>query len=201
MYKVFINDRAIVLTDNYDDYQSSYDTLFIHFASRPALYESVEVLRESDVVNKLCVFTDNLEEVWDDFCNNYNTIRAAGGVVINDNKVLMILKNGYWDLPKGKIEGAESTEDAAKREVTEECGLKNLTITKELDTTYYLFQDNGNTTLKKTQWYEMSSDAEGPLKGDEKEGITEVKWMDAGTWAIEKNKSYPSVVKMLDLFF
>ena len=31
-------------------------------------------------------------------------IKAAGGIVIKDDKILFIKKNGRWDLPKGKME-------------------------------------------------------------------------------------------------
>ena len=42
------------------------------------------------------------------------------------NEILLIYRNGVWDLPKGKIEFGESYEDAALREVAEETGVKNL---------------------------------------------------------------------------
>ena len=43
------------------------------------------------------------------------------------NEILLIFRNGVWDLPKGgKIEYNESYEDAALREVSEETGVKNL---------------------------------------------------------------------------
>ena len=201
MYKVFINDRAIVLTDKYEDYRSSYDTLFIEYLSKTALIECVTLLKESSILKELCVHTKDLEKLWTDFKENYKLIKAAGGVVTKNNKVLMILKNGHWDLPKGKMDGEETAEIAAKREVSEECGLNSLEIKKELDTTYYLFQDNGNLVLKKTKWFEMSSDSDGPLKGDAKEGITEVKWVDAGEWEALKKNSYPSVANILSSFF
>jgi 8-oxo-dGTP pyrophosphatase MutT (NUDIX family) len=189
------------LTDKYEDYGSSYDTLYIDYLSKEALFDSVILVRDSDVVKKLIVHAENLNELWNDFCKHYKFVEAAGGIVLHDNKVLMIKKNGHWDLPKGKIDGSESTEDAAKREVSEECGLKDLSITSPLDTTYYMFQENSHTVLKKTSWFNMTSKSEGPLKGDEKEGITEVKWVDATEWEQKKSQSYPSVNKLLASIF
>ena len=53
-------------------------------------------------INKeLKIITDN----WDDFCAKYILIQAAGGLVYNSkNQLLMIFRNGKWDLPKGKLE-------------------------------------------------------------------------------------------------
>ena len=50
-------------------------------------------------------------------------IYASGGVVFNNNKLLMIYRNGFWDLPKGKMEINESELDCAVREVEEEGGV------------------------------------------------------------------------------
>ena len=201
MYKVFINDRAIVLTDNFGDYKSTYDTLYIQYSSREGFFDSIALLRDSDVVNQLVVHSNDLESLWSEFKSHYKLIEAAGGIVLRDNKVLMILKNDHWDLPKGKIDGSESLEEAAKREVTEECGLSGLTIENEMDTTYYIFQENSHAVLKKTVWFKMKSDSDGPLKGDAKEGITEVLWVDADDWKNKQSKSYPSVINLLSSVF
>lgn len=201
MYKVFINDRSIELTDKFEDYSSSYDTLFIHFASEQALFESIDLLTASDVVKKLVVYHNELEKLWEIFTNHYKCIVAAGGLVIKDSKVLMIYKNGFWDLPKGKIDGSESPEEAAKREVSEECGLTSLSVGETLPISYYLFKENDNWLLKKTHWFTMNSDTDGPLVGDKNEGITEVKWMDQSSWEEAKNKSYSSVIQMLSSVF
>ena len=52
-------------------------------------------------------------------------IFASGGVIFNNEKLLMIYRNGFWDLPKGKMEPNESESECAVREVKEECGLSN----------------------------------------------------------------------------
>ena len=51
-------------------------------------------------------------------------VQAAGGVVIDDGRVLVIHRPHYedWSLPKGKLDRGESFEDAAVREVREETG-------------------------------------------------------------------------------
>ena len=42
-----------------------------------------------------------IEENWQDFCSKYIMIEAAGGLVFNkDGDILMIFRNGKWDLPQ-----------------------------------------------------------------------------------------------------
>lgn len=53
-------------------------------------------------------------------------IRAAGGVVVRGDDVLIVHrpKYGDWSLPKGKCKSGESDEACALREVEEETGLR-----------------------------------------------------------------------------
>jgi 8-oxo-dGTP diphosphatase len=53
-------------------------------------------------------------------------VRAAGGVVVRDGSVLLVHRPKYddWSLPKGKLEGDETWEEGALREVEEETGLR-----------------------------------------------------------------------------
>jgi len=56
-------------------------------------------------------------------------IRAAGILFVSDGKVLLMRRTGHdhpgaWALPGGGIEGDETAEEAARRELLEETGLK-----------------------------------------------------------------------------
>lgn len=79
---------------------------------------------------------------------------SAGGVVLNSkNLVLLVNQNGNsWSLPKGHIEAGEDKITAAKREIGEESGVKNLEFIKELGTyqRYRISLDGGDekSTLK-----------------------------------------------------
>jgi 8-oxo-dGTP pyrophosphatase MutT (NUDIX family) len=52
-------------------------------------------------------------------------VRAAGGLVVRDDLVLLVHRPKYddWTFPKGKAEDGETDEDCALREVHEETGL------------------------------------------------------------------------------
>jgi len=60
--------------------------------------------------------------------------KSAGGVVVNtEGKVLVVNQNGNsWSLPKGHIEIGENELGAAKREIYEESGVKDVIFIKPL---------------------------------------------------------------------
>ena len=99
---------------------------------------------------------------------------AAGGVVIFDNSILAIERNGRPDLPKGHIENNETPKQAALREVMEETAIENLKIIKQLPSTYHCYLLNNQWTMKKTSWFLMSSDSEFKPKPQTEEGISKV---------------------------
>ncbi len=59
---------------------------------------------------------------------------TAGGIVINpDGRVLLVTNQiGTITFPKGTLEEGESYEETAIREVSEESGLKNIRLIREL---------------------------------------------------------------------
>ena len=61
---------------------------------------------------------------------------SAGGVVINDDgKVLVVSQRGTsWSLPKGHIDPGEDALEAARREIYEESGVRDLELVRELGT-------------------------------------------------------------------
>jgi ADP-ribose pyrophosphatase YjhB (NUDIX family) len=62
--------------------------------------------------------------------------RSAGGVVTNDaGEVLVVSQRGRsWSLPKGHIDPGEDALAAAKREIYEESGIRDLELIRELGT-------------------------------------------------------------------
>ena len=59
---------------------------------------------------------------------------SAGGVVINSKGQIAIVsqKGLSWSFPKGHVDEGEETLAAARREIYEETGLKNLVLVKPL---------------------------------------------------------------------
>ena len=139
-----------------------------------------------------------LKYMWRDFCSYYQLIEAAGGVVVNSKReVLWILRNGKWDLPKGKVESGEKVEDAAVREVEEECAVRGISRGGLLGVTYHTYSYKSEAILKKTYWYAMTCSSKQVLKPQLEEGITEVVWADKTKHFSCVSNTYTSIVELL----
>jgi ADP-ribose pyrophosphatase YjhB (NUDIX family) len=59
---------------------------------------------------------------------------SAGGVVLDDEgRVLVVSQHGTsWSLPKGHVEDGEGVLEAARREIYEESGVRELELLREL---------------------------------------------------------------------
>ena len=140
-----------------------------------------------------------IEENWKDFCSKFIMIESAGGLVFNkDGDILMIFRNGKWDLPKGKLEIGESVEECAIREVEEECGIVGLDIIEKLLETYHTYNMDGEEVLKKTYWYKMKTDYSAKLVPQIEEGITKVSWVDKDQISKKLKNSYGNISDVLN---
>ena len=172
MYKVFVNERPLILTDKI---REKGDGAYF-MMNKSEVLAAVNGLRKKKF-EKAYVYHPNHEEILNKFSEYIPRVVAAGGVVTNkQGKVLFIYRNDKWDLPKGIRKKKERLEDCAVREVEEETGVRDLEIENLLRTTYHIFKRNGKLRLKEVHWYAMKTGFEGDLVGEEKEGIVKVKW-------------------------
>ncbi len=172
MYKVFIYDKPVLIHKNSVN-ERSYEQ-FSEVGSRKKLI----ALLEREDIRGIEIVTNNPLKEWEIFKSNFKYIIAAGGLVCNSNEeILVIFRNGKWDLPKGKLEKGEDIPSCAIREVKEECGASDLEITKELPSTYHCYQSKkGTWILKRTYWYKMICKYKGELVAQTEEGIEIVEW-------------------------
>lgn len=198
MYKVFFKDRTVYFGDDFSKVFGRNTGLFYKFNNLQELTELVYVFNELTRIDKLFIFHDDILTLFEEFKACFNFIEAAGGVVIRpDGKFLVMKRDGIWDLPKGKLDPNEGTEEAALREVTEETGLHGLEIVKPILSTYHTYQVTNDMNLKKTKWYEMSySGDETPVPQTE-EKITEIAWVEPGKTDFIRKNTYPSVLDVL----
>jgi 8-oxo-dGTP pyrophosphatase MutT (NUDIX family) len=108
-------------------------------------------------------------------------IDAAGGVLyrFSDDQleVLLIFRNGVWDLPKGKKDEDETFEKCAVREIREEAGAGKIYLMDYITDTYHEYEMNGKRVGKTTKWYSMKSlESNVNYKPQKEEGITDVQW-------------------------
>lgn len=158
-------------------------------------YESFCTLIDSKEIQIVC---GEVEERFNQLFRNFQRIEAAGGLVINDGKVLMIKRFGFWDLPKGKREEGEEEALCAVREVQEECGVTDdLTIIKELEPTFHIYEYKGVSVLKKTHWFHMETTFTKELIPQLEEDITECSWIYLGDIESYLVSAFPLIRSLL----
>ena len=178
MYKVFINEKVIFLTESGSFSKNKLEIKNVKFKNDQSIAEALSQIEKEDL-NEILIHGEDLGQVFESFKSNFKYLEAAGGAVLNNkNELLFIYRLGKWDLPKGKIESGENPQQAALREVEEECGLDNLKIIKELSPTFHVYEHKGKRILKKTFWFEMTTKSENQtLTPQTEEGITHVTWL------------------------
>ena len=149
MYKVFVNDKPLFLTN-----QIFKETDFQLFLLDSVDIKQLIVKIFQNKIQKASLYYPDEKVILKKLKEKIPVCKAGGGLVFNKNgDVLFILRNGKWDLPKGGIEREEEIADTAMREVEEETGVDKLEITRKLQKTYHIFKRNGKYKLKITHWF------------------------------------------------
>jgi 8-oxo-dGTP diphosphatase len=103
--------------------------------------------------------------------DDLRAVRAAGGLVLRDGKVLLVHRPKYddWSFPKGKCDDGEGDEACALREVEEETGLR-CELFEELGTTSYRDAKGRPKTVR----YWRMEPVEGEFVPDAE--VDEIRW-------------------------
>ncbi|HET6243991.1 MAG: NUDIX domain-containing protein [Bacteroidetes bacterium] len=199
MYKIFINNKCIELTDNNTDLKEG--TMRIEYENHGTFEYAVQVL--SNRKDILCVRIEHLDPDYllGKLLAKYKIILAAGGLVENEQgELLIIFRHQKWDLPKGKLKKNENEALGAIREVQEECGVKNLTIVSPLSPTYHIYELKGKLILKKTFWFKMFCEKKQDLVPQLEEDITKVEWFKPENLNKVYANTYGSIAQVLNEF-
>ena len=195
MYKVFTNDKPIILTDLLPK-ENEYP---IYLFENLNIHTIINHL-SSNSTKGVVIFCTDLEKSKVLFFKQFNVISAAGGLVLNPkNEILFIFRNGVWDLPKGWVEKGETIKSAAIREVKEECGITDLNLIKPLTTTYHIYFQK-ELILKETFWFLMTSKDEGKLIPQIEEGITKVVFKNRVASQSALENSYSNIKIVFDTY-
>jgi len=174
MYKVFFNQKPLILTNEIQDFSDNEPLLFIKYTSVAQIIKALK----SSKNRKVFLYHKDIEKLWKSFKKKFPIVEAAGGLVERtDNKLLFIFRNNKWDLPKGGVEKKELIIEAAQREVTEETGVSDLIVQKQLSETFHIFKKGKRFRLKKTYWFKMSTSYMGETVPQIEEGIKKIEWV------------------------
>ncbi|MEP1032755.1 NUDIX hydrolase [Ekhidna sp.] len=193
--KIFINDIPVyILSEKKVNMNRAYGLVVREFESivPEVLVDDVLIMNASfeqiDSLLKLMtdkkfkklhsIFISSREKraLIDYIKSKFKVIEAAGGVVENNGKLLMIFRRKVWDIPKGKLDEGETLEECAMREVEEETGVK-VRIDQKIDAVWHTYTTKKKYILKKTHWYAMKCVDDSKMTPQKDEGIKKVEWM------------------------
>ncbi len=191
MYKVFFKENSFLLTDD----QNLLKEGNIHFIHQDFMATRQFIIRQlnSSIPFQAVMFSPDVEELLSIFKSCFTYVKAAGGCVIQEGKVLLIKRLGMYDLPKGHQETGETIEQCAIREVEEECGLHQLQITAPLSTTLHIYEREDNWFLKKTYWFRMHTVPHQSLTPQTEEDIEAAFWFPLCQLSDLSEQTYPSL--------
>lgn len=220
--KIFINDISVNLADNpaeisnqvYDvvlnggssniDSKKLIDDVLVEEATQSQVQALINLMHEKKFKDldsiTFSVHPDEYETIKEAVKSQFKLVKAGGGIVEKEGKILLIYRKGKWDLPKGKLEKKEGKKEGALREVEEECNIK--AEPGELIThTWHTYILNGKKHLKKTYWYRMDCVDDSQMKPQLEESITDVCWMDEKGTRQAMVNSYRSIRHVIKRYY
>src|SRR5664279_3017377 len=140
---IYFGDKPVFLCDklNPEIEETSHhpDAVYIDELSTAAINSLLHEIGKKQFHAGIILHED-FQKLKKDFFKHFKLVKAAGGLVKNkEGEVLLILRRGKWDLPKGKLDDGETLPECALREVTEETGLTKIDIVDEISTTYHTY--------------------------------------------------------------
>lgn len=203
IYKVFFNNISFEIKP-FSNIQSKRSCILFFYSFDEFIFAvNTELEKKEKCKKRLILKSNNVDIDWAsliDYFKRYEFIIAAGGVIQNFSKEwLFIFRNGFWDLPKGKVERNERLDFAAKREVSEECGLHELILDSFVAKTYHIYYENGNIIIKETNWFLFYTNQLQGLKPQLEEGITDLKWVSRKRLPFFLKKSFFSIDQLFKI--
>jgi bis(5'-nucleosidyl)-tetraphosphatase len=119
--------------------------------------------------------------------------KSCGAVIyrLTDGKRLYLLlhyEEGHWDFPKGHVEGGESEEQTALREIQEETGITQLEFALGFrEMIAYSFRRGGERVPKEVVFFLARTDTEAVSLSHEHQGFAWLEYPEAVKKATYKN--------------
>lgn len=197
MYKVFIDHKPIVFVSEDELCTRSQH---IRYTKNLDLKTVKPLMKAVTLDEPLQISSTDPELTFHKFFDGYLKVPAAGGIVRNNGRYLLIKRNGLWDIPKGKIDKGEPTEDACIREIHEECGVSGHTIVAPLTETLHVMKYKGRRALKHTFWFILDHEGDEVPTPQPKEGITKAVWKSLEFMLGIRGKTYGSINQVIDSY-
>lgn len=198
--RIYFDDALLHIFDINSKYQQLLsDNSFLN-PDKDTLIQLVDQLKNGKVSN-IAVLTNQYVQTIAEIRSHFTVIEAAGGIVENkNNEILFIFRRGKWDLPKGKIETDESPAIAAKREIEEETGVKELSYIEQMSNTYHYYQAWGQEILKISHWFHFIDPNDSLVIPQVEEDIEEVRWFGIDKIHIPLSNTYENIKNIMQAF-
>lgn len=198
---IYFNDKPVFLCDEItreiDEYKHHPDAVFIDELSTPAINALLHEIEKTQFHAGI-IYDKDFDKLKEDFFRHFTIIQAGGGLVKNTkDEILLILRRGKWDLPKGKLDDNETIEECAKREVQEETGIQKIKVIRPIEITYHTYVQFGKHILKESHWYAMKATGYEKLIPQTEEDITEIIWASKEDLKKYTANTFPTIISVL----
>ena len=198
MKTIFFNSRSLILCGEDRPGDGDPGAIIMVDNGDEAIAEAVRTIETNGNISRLYILCSDIEDTYNRLKTLFTEVDAAGGLVRNaDGQYLLILRNGIWDLPKGKREKGEDVAQTAIREVIEETGIPAPEEGQLICVTDHTYRRDGQFVLKHTHWYAMRLTQPCSTKPQTEEGITQTAWIPAAELPGYAEQTYPSIREVL----
>lgn len=208
MEKVFFENRALIFLDTDEHPVLQKEDREYDYTDMVKLIKYVKStffqLKDHEKIYIRSPF--KAQDLLRDFCEGFDIIKAAGGIVHrsqnNAREYLCIYRLNYWDLPKGKREKTDTDiETTARREIEEETGIGRLHCIRPLPSTYHFYLHKGEYKLKKSFWFEFSTDCTSDPKPQQEEDIETAVFLSKEEILKTMPRMYSSIAYLWEYYF
>ncbi|MBR1927057.1 MAG: NUDIX domain-containing protein [Bacteroidales bacterium] len=197
MRKIYLEKRCMVICPPDEPALSDPNAVVFHFSGAGDIPRLVDMFESSGSLSRIYIPTTEPEAAYRAFLSCFKEVNAAGGLVSNRRgDVLLIRRNGLWDLPKGHQEEGEDIKVTALREVMEETGVNNLELGSLICVTDHCYRRNDIWHLKHTWWYDMLYTDPVDLTPQREEDITKAAWVARSSLSPYLKDTYPSIMEV-----
>jgi len=195
--KIYIQNKPLYLCDTMDG-RLNYllhqpDSIYIDELSNQSINSMLREMSLPEIKTGI-FFHHDFNALKKAFFKKFEIIKAGGGLVENElHEILMIFRQKFWDLPKGKLDEGETIEECATREIMEETGIKSLKIIEPLIITYHTYEQGTHHILKESHWFLMKASVNENLIAQKEEDISDIKWIGLDIISEYLAISYPSI--------
>ena len=197
MHKIYIEKRCIIICPPDELSLSDPNAILYNIGTSVDIPALVGLFESSDTLVKVYIPTDDIEDTYRRICAEFVEVNAGGGLVSNRRgDLLLISRNGLWDLPKGHQDPGEEISVTALREVQEETGIYELVLRDLICITAHCYIRDGKWHLKHTWWYDMLYTDPTDLTPQKEEDISKAAWVARSSLPPFLLNTYPSIIEV-----